>query len=72
VTIRRRLTVKGRGSEARVTFTIEAYRGKVWITSFDCPSVSEAILDPGQADSLVDLINQATKEARHCKNGPVP
>jgi hypothetical protein len=61
---RRRLTVKGRGPEARVTFSLEAYKGKVWITSYDCPSVCEAILETTQADALVELINQTTKEAR--------
>lgn len=60
----RRLTVKGRGQEARVTITVEVCRGKIWVTSFDCPFVTEAIFEPAQADSLVELINQATKEAR--------
>jgi hypothetical protein len=64
MTTRRRLTVKGRGPDAHTTFSLEAYRGKVWITSSDCPFICEAILDPAQADSLVDLINQTTKEAR--------
>jgi len=36
----------------------------VWVTSFDSPFTSEAIFEPTQADSLVELINQATKEAR--------
>ena len=61
---RRTLTVKAQGPEARATFYIEACRGKVWITSYDCPHVCVAILDPSQADSLVELINQTTKEAR--------
>ena len=64
MTARRRLTVKGRGPDARTTFSLEAYRGKVWITSSDCPFICEAILDPAQADSLVNLINETTKEAR--------
>ena len=55
--------VKGRGPEARVTFYVEVYRGKVWVTSFDCPFTAVAILEPAQADSLVELINQASKEA---------
>jgi hypothetical protein len=58
--------VKGR-QDARVIFYIEVYRGKVWITSYDCPFTSEATLEPAQADSLVELINQATKEARSYK-----
>lgn len=60
----RRLTVKGQGPEARVIFSLEAYKGKVWITSYHCPHVCEAIFEPVEADSLVDLINQTTKEAR--------
>lgn len=64
MTTRRKLTVKGHGPQARVTFSLEAYRGKVWIISYDCPYVCEAILDPAQADNLVELINQTTKEAR--------
>lgn len=59
--------VKGRGQDARVTFFVEAYRGKVWVTSFDCPFTSEAILEPVQADNLIDLIAQAVKEARNDK-----
>ncbi|MGH3921633.1 MAG: hypothetical protein ACRDTT_01950 [Pseudonocardiaceae bacterium] len=61
---RRKLTVKGRGPDGRVTFSVEAYQGKVWITSYDCPFTCEAILDPAQADGLMNLINQTTKEAR--------
>jgi hypothetical protein len=61
---RRTLTVKAQGSEARAIFYIEAYKGKVWITAYDCPHVCVAILEPGQADSLVELVNQTTKEAR--------
>ena len=67
---RRRLTVRGRGPDARVTFSVEAYKGKVWITSFDRPFICEAILETTQADALVDLIIQTTKEARGYKNGP--
>lgn len=67
---RRRLTVKGRGPDVRVTFSLETYKGRVWITSYDCPSVCEAILETTQADALVELINQTTKEARGYRNGP--
>lgn len=56
--------VKGRGPDARVNITVEVYRGKVWVNSFDSPFTCEAIFEPAQADSFVDLINQATKEAR--------
>lgn len=65
----RRLTVKGQGPEARVTFSLEAYRDQVWITSFDCPFVCEAILEITQADVLVDLIIQTAQEARGYKRG---
>ena len=64
MTTRRRLTVKAQGPDARAIFYIEAYKGKVWITAYDCPHVCVAILEPGQADSLVELVNQTTKEAR--------
>lgn len=60
---RRKLVVKGR-QDTRVTIIVEVYRGKVWVTSFDSPFTSEAILDPPQADSLIDLIAQAAREAR--------
>ena len=72
MTIRRRLTVKGQGPEARVTFSLEAYKGKVWITSCSCAAVCEAILETTQADVLVELINQTTKEARgYNKDAPL-
>jgi hypothetical protein len=61
---RRRLTVKAQGPDARATFTMEACRGKVWITTYDCPFICVAILETAQADSLVELINQTTTEAR--------
>jgi len=67
---RRRLTVEGQGQEARVTFSLEAYKGRVWIKTYDCPSVCEAILETTQADALVELINQTTKEAQGYRNGP--
>jgi hypothetical protein len=63
----RRLTVKGQGPEARVTFSIKVHRGKVWVSSFDCPFTCDAVLEPAQADSLVELISQAAKEARSYK-----
>lgn len=66
---RRTLVVKGH-QDTRVTITVEACRGKVWLTSFDCPFVSEAILEPAQADGLVELITQTAREVRSRKNGP--
>lgn len=65
----RKFVVKGVGEDARVTFTLEAHRGKIWITSFNCPFAVEAIFMPSQADSFIDLINQATKEARGYEPG---
>ena len=64
MTARRKLTVKGRGPDAHVTFYLETYRDKIWITSGDGACVCEAILEPAQADSLVELINQTAKQAR--------
>jgi len=66
---RRKLVVRGR-QDARVVFYVETYRGNVWITCYDCPFTSEAILEPTQADSLVELINQATQEARRYREDP--
>jgi hypothetical protein len=47
-----------------VTFSLEAYKGKVWLSAYECPHVCEAILETAQADTLVELINQTTREAR--------
>ncbi|MGH4016807.1 MAG: hypothetical protein ACRDSL_23315 [Pseudonocardiaceae bacterium] len=63
MTTRRKLVVKGRGPDACVIFYVEVHRRKVWITSFDCPFVSESVLEPAQADSLSDLLARAAKEA---------
>ena len=68
--IQRRLTVGGRGPDARATFSVHACTGKVWITLFDCPFRSEAILETTQADTLVDLISQAAQQARSHKTSP--
>ena len=69
MTTLRKLVVKGWGEDAHVTFLVEVYRGRVRITLFDCPFTCEAILETTQADRFVDLINQATKEARGYRNG---
>ncbi len=60
---RRKLVVRGR-QDARAVLYVEAYRENVWITSYNCPFNAEAILEPVQADSLIELIAQATTEAR--------
>lgn len=67
---RRRLTVQGRGQDARVNVFVEVCRGKLWLTSFGSLFTVEAIFEPTQADRLVELVNQATKDARGYKNGP--
>lgn len=61
--------MKGQGPDARVTFSLQAYRGKVWITSYDCPFGCVAILEPAQADTLADLITQTSKDARGHTDG---
>ena len=62
--------MKGRGpDEPSVTFYVETFRGQVWITAYDCPFECEAILEPAQADHLVDLTNQVTKETREPPSG---
>lgn len=53
---RRKFTVKGRGPDGCTFLSLEAYQGKVWITSCNCPFTCEAILDPAQADSLDRLV----------------
>ena len=47
-----------------VTVVVEVYRGKVWVVSVDQSCTAEAILEPAQADSLIDLLRQAASEAR--------
>jgi hypothetical protein len=56
---RRRLTVKAQGPDALATFTMEACRGRVWITTYDCPFICVAILETAQADTLVELTTEA-------------
>lgn len=64
MTTRRKLVVNGRGPDSSVIFYLEAHRGKVWVTTFDCPFTSESILEPDQAESLSRLFARAAKEAR--------
>jgi hypothetical protein len=63
MTTQRKITVKAQGPEARASFTMEACRGMVWITTYDCPFICVAILETAQADTLVELINQTTRAA---------
>lgn len=71
MTTRRELVVKGRGPDARTIFYVDVHRGTVWLTSFDCPFTSEAILEPAQVDSLIDLLARAAEEARGGTKGTV-
>jgi hypothetical protein len=41
----RKITIKAQGPDARATFTMEACRGRVWITTYDCPFIYVAILE---------------------------
>ncbi|MGH4021372.1 MAG: hypothetical protein ACRDT0_19515 [Pseudonocardiaceae bacterium] len=66
MTTRRTLVVKGRQG-TRVTVTVEAYRGRVWMVSVDTPFISEAILEPTQVANLIDMLNQSAQEARDDK-----
>lgn len=47
---------------------IEVSRGKVWMVSVDTPFSAEAILEPAQVDSLIDLLSRAATEARRGRN----
>jgi hypothetical protein len=60
---RQTLVAKGR-QDTCATVVVEVYRGRVWIVLTDPPFSSEAIFEPDQADRLIDLLGQATKEAR--------
>ena len=65
---RRTLTARGR-QNARVTIVVQVYRLKVLVTVIDVPFVAESILDPGQADSLGDMLVHAASEARDGTKG---
>jgi hypothetical protein len=67
-TIQRRLSVKGRQG-AKVTMTVMVCRDTVWITTFDEPCSSEAILELPHVDSLVEMLTWAAEEARRCQDG---
>lgn len=60
---RRTLVVKGRQG-ARVTIVVEACRGQVWVVSTDPPFSAEAIFEPAQVESLIDLLSRTAAEAR--------
>ena len=64
--------MKGQGPNATVTFYIEAYRGRVWVTCVDCPFTAEAILEPAQAEKLGDLLGRTALEAHRGTKSPTP
>lgn len=68
MTSRRTLIVKGRQG-SHVTVLVEVCHGKIWLVSEDGPFRAEAIMEPGQAESLGDLLARAAKEARGGTNG---
>lgn len=61
--IQRRIVVKGRQG-AKVTVTVRVYRDTVWITTFDEPFSTEAILELAHVGSLVEMLTWAVGEAR--------
>lgn len=71
MTTRRTLVVKGR-QDARVTVVVEVCRNKVWMVSVDTPFASEAIFEPAQVDSLIDILGKAANEARRETRPPAP
>ena len=62
MTSRRMIAVKGRQG-IPVTVLVEVYRGRVWLV-VDPAFISEAILDPANADRLIEILGQAVAEAR--------
>jgi hypothetical protein len=60
----RKITIKAQSPDARATVTMQACQGRVWMTTYDCSFICMAILETTQADTLVELINQTTTEAR--------
>jgi hypothetical protein len=67
-TIQRRLSVKG-WQGAKVTMTVMVYRDTVWITTFDEPFSTEAILELAHVDILVEMLTWAVEEARKYQDG---
>ncbi|MGH4016873.1 MAG: hypothetical protein ACRDSL_23685 [Pseudonocardiaceae bacterium] len=71
MTTRRTLVVKGR-QDTRVTVVVEVCRNQVWVVSVDSPFSSEAIFEPAQVDSLIDILEKAAAEARRGKANAAP
>ncbi|MGH3795507.1 MAG: hypothetical protein ACRDSP_11515 [Pseudonocardiaceae bacterium] len=66
-TTHRKLAAKPRQG-VNVTVIVAVYRGTVWL-SIDSSFLREAILEPAQADSLIELLTQAVTEARSYHRG---
>lgn len=47
----------------KVTMTVMIYCDTVWITAFDEPFCSEAILELAHVDSLIEMLTWAAEEA---------
>jgi hypothetical protein len=60
--------VEGRQG-AKVTMTVMVYRDTVWVTTFDEPFFSEAILEVVHVESLVGMLTWAGEEARRYQAG---
>ncbi len=55
----------------RATVVVTVNRGGVWV-AIDPPFTLEAILEPAHVDTLIDMLTQATKEARRYEQEKVP
>lgn len=66
--IQRKLVVEGR-RDTKVTMTVMVYRDTVWVTTFDEPFFSEAILELAHVESLVGMLTWAGDQARSYQDG---
>ena len=66
--IQRKLVVEGRQG-AKVTMTVMVDRDMVWVTTFDEPFFSEAILQVAHVESLMEMLTWAGDQARKCHEG---
>ena len=57
----------GRGRAAQLLLIV--YRGTVWVSTFDEPFSSEAILELVHVDSLIDMLTWAAKQVRRYQDG---
>jgi hypothetical protein len=49
--------------------TVMVYRDTVWVTTFDEPFFSEAILEVAHVENLVGMLTWAGDQARSYQNG---